>query len=358
MSGTDFIGRGPAQGFGLRGFLLAHGAFHLVGLDACFYVSERDKGIFLINADERAHRCRALDDHIVTSLQRTVFSHRFGCGLLGLLAARLIFRLQFLETCGRFGLLGIQALFEFVKLPAQFLGALLLGLLFAYLLDGTLNLGVAGAQDFFGLITCVMDNLPVLGADVVQPLVIVGYHLVEPLLLGPDILALVFPIAAVTHNVEQILIHVDVVTTHNFGSLVDNLLRQSRLACDLDGKRTARVSHRQLEQRLHALAVIEHRPVDHAVGLVGKVLQILVVGGHHAHHLMPVELLKNRLGNGTANLGLGTATHLVDEYQGLPATFRQEQFHVLQVAAIGTQVILNALLIADVNEDVVKQPHV
>ena len=165
--------------------------------------------------------------------------------------------MQFLETCRRFGRLGIQALFEFVKLPAQFLGALFLGLLFAYLLDGTLNLGVAALQYLLCLGTRVVNDLSMLGTDIVQPLVIVGDHLVEALFLGAHVLALVLPVAAVTHDVEQVLVHIDIVAAHYFAGLVDHLLGQTCLAGNLDGKRTAGVTHRQLEQGLHALAVIE-----------------------------------------------------------------------------------------------------
>ena len=203
-----------------------------------------------------------------------------------------------------------------------------------------------------------MNNLAMLGTDVVQTLVIGGNHLVKAFLLSPDILALVLPVTAVTHDIKQILVHIDIVAAHNLARLVDDLLRQPSLAGNLDGKRTARITYRQLEQGLHALAVIEHRSVDHAVGFVGKMLQILVVGGYHTHYLMLIELLENRLGNGTAYLGLGSATHFIDQDEGLLAALRQEQLHVLQVAAIGTQVILDTLLVADVDKDVAEDTHV
>ena len=106
------------------------------------------------------------------------------------------------------------------------------------------------------------------------------------------------------------------------------------------------------------LSVIEHRSVDDTVGLVGEVLQVLVVGRHDSHHLMLIELLEDGLGNGSADLWFGTAAHLIDEDQCLLAALGQEQFHVLQVAAIGTQVVLDALLVTDVDKDVTEQSHV
>ena len=243
-------------------------------------------------------------------------------------------------------------------MATQFLGALFLGLLVSNGLDGTFDLGIAALQNLLCLGTRLMDDLPMLGPDVVQAFVVVSNHLIEPPLLGTHVLSLVFPIAAVAHDVEQVFVHIDVVAAHNLGRLVNDLLRQARLTGNLDGERTAGIAHRQLEQRLHVLAVIEHRPVDHTVGLVGKMFQVLVVGRHHAHHLMLVQLLEDGLGDGPANLRFGATAHLVDEDERLLAATREEKFHVLQVAAVGTQVVLDALLVTDVDKDVIEQPHV
>ena len=106
------------------------------------------------------------------------------------------------------------------------------------------------------------------------------------------------------------------------------------------------------------LAVIEHRTVDDTVSLVGKVLEVLVVGCHHAHHLMVVELFEYGLGYCTANLRLGATAHLIDENKSFFATFSEEQLHVLQMAAIGTQVVLYALLVTDIDENVMEQADV
>ena len=262
------------------------------------------------------------------------------------------------KPCRSLGFFGIEALLELVQLAPKFLGALFLSLFAANLLDGTLNLGVAALQYLLCLGTRVVNDLSMLGTDIVQPLVIVGDHLVEAFFLGAHVLALVLPVAAVAHDVEQVLVHVDIVAAHYLAGLVDHLLRQPRLAGNLDGKRTAGITHRQLEERLHALAVIEHSAIDHAISLIGKMLQILVMGCDHTHHPVLVELLQDGLGNGSANLRLGAAAHLVDKDESLLTSLREEQLHVLQVAAIGTQVVLDALLVADVNENVMVQAHV
>ena len=62
--------------------------------------------------------------------------------------------------------------------------------------------------------------------------------------------------------------------------------------------------------------------------------------------------------DGSTYLGFGTASHLIDKDKRFIATLRQEQFHVLQVAAIGTQVVLDALLVTDVDKDISKDAHV
>ena len=105
-----------------------------------------------------------------------------------------------------------------------------------YLLDGALDLGITGAQDFLGLVAGVMNDLAVLGTDTFKTFVIVCNQLVQAFLLGTNVLALVLPVATVAHDVKQILVHIDVVATHNLAGLVDDLTGQSGLARDLNGK--------------------------------------------------------------------------------------------------------------------------
>ena len=150
--------------------------------------------------------------------------------------AGLVLGRKFLQA-GRFlGLLGIEALLEFIQLAAQLLGPFLLGLLVTYLLDRAFDLGIAATQDFLCLGTGIMNDLTVLGTDVVQTLVIVTDELVQAFFLGTHVLTLVFPIAAITHDVKQVLVHVDIVTAHNLAGLINHLLGQTRLAGNLDGK--------------------------------------------------------------------------------------------------------------------------
>ncbi len=86
-----------------------------------------------------------------------------------------------------------------------------------------------------------------------------------------------------------------------------------------------------MEQRFHALAVIEHGAVDDAGRFVGKVLEVLVVRGDDAKHTFLVEFLKDSLCDGSANLRLGTAAKFVDEDERVAVAKGEKTLHVLQV---------------------------
>ena len=59
------------------------------------------------------------------------------------------------------------------------------------------------------------------------------------------------------------------------------------------------------------MAVVEHRTVYHARMSLGKLLQVLIVGGDHAEGLALPELLQHSLCDGTSDGGLRAAAELV-----------------------------------------------
>ena len=124
-------------------------------------------------------------------------------------------------------------------------------------------------------------------------------------------LSLALPITLVAHNVLQILVALDIFRAHNVRGILDHLLRQSRLTRYLDGEARTRLTYRQLEQGLHLVAVVEHRTVHHTLVILGKVLQVLIVGGNHAEGLLLPQLLQHGLCYGTADGGLCAAAELV-----------------------------------------------
>ena len=136
--------------------------------------------------------------------------------------------------------------------------------------------------------------------------------------------------------------------------MFDDLLRQSNLPRYLNGEATAGATDGQLKQRPHLMAVVEHRTVDHAVVTLGKVFQVLVVGGDDGPCLLLAELLQHALGDGAANLRLSAGAHLVDEDKRTVGGLTHHHLHIHQMRRIGREVILQALLVADVNHHIFK----
>ena len=198
---------------------------------------------------------------------------------------------------------------------AHLLGFLLLGLHFAYFANGAFYLCIALVDDILCLGACLLDDGPMFLLEGIDACVEVGDDGVEAFLLLVYVVTLVFPVFAVAHDVEQILVHVDVVAAHNLARLVDDLCRQTRLAGNLDGKRTAGIADGQLEEGLHELPIVEHGAIDNARSLVGKLLEVLVVRGNDAHDPLVVELLEDGLCDGGTDLGFGSAAKLVDEHE-------------------------------------------
>ena len=65
--------------------------------------------------------------------------------------------------------------------------------------------------------------------------------------------------------------------------------------------------------------------------IIGKMLQILIVGSNHSVCLPLAELLQHRLGNGTANLRFCAASKLVYEQQSPPICLLHHVLHVEQM---------------------------
>ena len=168
-------------------------------------------------------------------------------------------------------------------------------------------------------------------------------------------LALALPIALVAHNILQIFVTLYVVAAHNLRGVGDDLLGQADLARNLHGKRTAGITYLQLEQRTHLATVIEHCSIDNAGCRIGKMFQVLVVRGDYTVRPAFVETLEQCLGNGCTDEGFCSATELIDEDKRPVVAVAQCMLHVEQVARICTQVVLNALLVADINEETVEK---
>ena len=136
--------------------------------------------------------------------------------------------------------------------------------------------------------------------------------MLQGLLMLVDGLAFAFPVPLIAYDILQILITLDIVGAHDIRGVFNHLLWYACLPSDLDGERRAGLSDGQLEEGLHFMTVVEHRPVHYAWMILGKVLQVLVMGGYNGECLFLPELLQHSLCNGTSNGRLRTAAELVD----------------------------------------------
>ena len=103
------------------------------------------------------------------------------------------------------------------------------------------------------------------------------------------------------------------------------------------------------------MAVVEHRSINHPLVIFSKVFQVLVVRRDDAKHPPFIEPFQHRLSNGSANLWLGTSTKLINQNQTAFIALLHHLLHVEQMRRVGTQIILQALLITDVDEDTAEE---
>ena len=89
----------------------------------------------------------------------------------------------------------------------------------------------------------------------------------------------------------QVLVHVDVVCTDRLADFADDLLGQTDLAGNLNGKGATRTTDREAEERAHLMAVIEHRPIDKASMLLGISLEVLIVRGDDTEGASIIEAM-------------------------------------------------------------------
>src|SRR3712207_6191842 len=90
---------------------------------------------------------------------------------------------------------------------------------------------------------------------------------------------------------------------------------------------------------------------------VGKVLEVLVVGGDDCPCTPRAELLQYALGNGATYLWFGACTKLVDEDERACVGASHHVLHVQQMRGVGREVVLEALLVAYVDHDMLEDAH-
>ena len=162
-------------------------------------------------------------------------------------------------------------------------------------------------------------------------------------------LTLALPIAFVSNDVLQVLIHIDVVRTYGLTHLADDLFGKAYLAGYLDGEGATWTTDRETEKRAHLVAVIKHRPIDKPRMLLCVGLEILVVCSDDSESSSLVEAMQEGLRNSPTDRWLRTSTKFVYEQERSRSAFSDEVLHITQVRTISTKVIFDRLLIPDVN---------
>ena len=67
-----------------------------------------------------------------------------------------------------------------------------------------------------------------------------------------------------------------------------------------------------------------------------------------------VQVVEHGLGDGPAQAGLGAGAEFVNQHQAFLAGQQHKLLHGQQVRGVGTQVVFQALLVADVQENVLE----
>ena len=124
----------------------------------------------------------------------------------------------------------------------------------------------------------LLQHLAFLGFDAAHLLVVAGYALFERFLFLTDSLAFVLPVAFVAGYVLQLAVIVYMLLAHHLGGVPDDGFAESGLSCYLDSERAARLSDRELEERFHRAAVVEHCPVNDAERDLRKMLEVGIMG--------------------------------------------------------------------------------
>src|SRR5699024_6547559 len=195
---------------------------------------------------------------------------------------------------------------ELVELPACQARQLLLGLRLA---DGAyrqLDLPVGLGHEPLRLGLGRTQDLGPFGPDFRQLLRIVLLQLLDLAVGETDAVALLLPIAAVAGDLAQLFFDIHVVAARLFARGADDLLRQSDLAGDLHGERTAGLADLQPEKRTYLLHVEHHGAVGDPRGVRSVIFDIGVVGRDDAVASPLHETFEDRLGDRAADRGLRT----------------------------------------------------
>ena len=140
-----------------------------------------------------------------------------------------------------------DALLAFVELSANLFGLFFFGLRALNVVNSALYSRITLFEKFFSFLSSCVNDFASFFVERFGLLVVSFDDGIDFFLLCVDFLSLIFPIAAVARNVEQIFLHIHIVATYDFDGFFTPTLWQTDFASNLDSKRATRVAHRELE---------------------------------------------------------------------------------------------------------------
>ena len=76
--------------------------------------------------------------------------------------------------------------------------------------------------------------------------------------------------------------------------------------------------------------------------------------GYDPKRARPAELFQHGFGNSPAQAGLGTGAEFINQHQALFTRQQQELLHGQQMRRVGREVVFDALLVADIQENILE----
>ena len=155
-------------------------------------------------------------------------------------------------------------------------------------------------------------------------------------------------------QIDQQLVDCFFVFAYTVFCVIEHFPSESTFFGNFKSIRTTRTTYFKLIRRGQVFLVKNHRAIEDTFTFVGKNLQVGVVGRDYTKRLAVIQFPQDGLGNRTPDLRIGTRAKFIDEYQRTLIGVFQKQAHVGQAGTIGTQVVFDGLLVADIGKEVVK----
>ena len=130
--------------------------------------------------------------------------------------------------------------------------------------------------------------------------------------------------------------------------IVNDLLRQSQSAADIERVAAARHAHQQTVRRKQRIRIELHAGVFHAFAAKRKGLQLTVMGCHHSKYALLRQVIQNGHGQCSAFIRIRTGTDLIHQHQVPLPHLLKNAYQVHHMAGECGKALLNTLLVPDI----------